>query len=270
MTTDTVRNASVAASPARRDLLRLFALETKYEFLKLWRLRAFSISTLVFPVMFYLIFGSSFGRFTSQGLSVAAYLMVTYAAVGVINAAVFAFGAGVAAERGQGWMMLKRVSPMPPSAYFTAKTLMAVMFSALVLLALTVTAFLLQGVHLALETWIALLGTLAAGVLPFAALGLAFGYALGPNSAPAVLNLVNLPMTFVSGLYIPITQLPPFVQHLAPFLPAYHFGQLALAAIGARPIGSVAGHLLVLAGFTAAFLVAATIAYRRDEGRTYG
>jgi ABC-2 type transport system permease protein len=257
-------------NPPRRNLPRLYLLEAKYEFLKLWRLRAFSLSTLVFPVMFYLIFGGSFGSFHTQGVRVAAYLMASYAAVGVINAALFAFGAGVAGERGQGWMMLKRVSPMPTTAIFTAKTLMAVMFSVLVLIALTITAFLMQGVRLPVGEWLALSGTLAAGVIPFAALGLAFGYALGPNSAATVLNLVNLPMTFVSGLYMPITQFPIFVQHIAPYLPAYHFAQLALAAIGAHPIGTVSHHLMALAGFTAVFLVVAVRAYRRDEGRTYG
>ncbi|MEJ2289274.1 MAG: ABC transporter permease [Deinococcales bacterium] len=266
MTTATVNPTHAA----KRNLPHLYLIETKYEFLKLWRLRAYSLSTLVFPVMFYLIIGGSFGSFRTQGIHVSAYLVACFAAVGVINAAVFAFGASVAAERGQGWTMLKRVSPMPSSAAFTAKTLMAMMFSALVLVALTATAFLLQGVRLPVLTWLQLLGTLVAGVIPFAAMGLAFGYALGPNSAPTVLNLVTMPMTFASGLYMPITQLPPFVQHIAPYLPAYHFGQLALAAIGAHPIGTVGHHVLVLAGFTAVLLAAATLAYRRDEGRTYG
>jgi len=258
-----------AALP-KRNLARLYLLEAKFEFLKLWRLRGYSVSTLVFPLMFYLIFGATFGRFTTQGIRVATYLMVSYAAVGVINAAVFAFGAGVAAERGQGWMMLKRVSPMPPSAYFVAKTVMAMLFSALVLVILTVTAYLMQGVHLAAGAWLELLGVLVAGVIPFAAMGLMFGYALGPNSAPTVLNLVNLPMAFASGLYIPLDQLPPLIQHIAVYLPAYHFAQLALSTIHADAIGSVAGHLTALAAFTAVFGFVAVRAYRRDEGRTYG
>ena len=39
---------------------------------------------------------------------------------------------------------------------------------------------------------------LVIGALPFCAIGLAFGYLVGPNSAPAVLNLVYLPMAFAS------------------------------------------------------------------------
>ena len=68
-------------------------------------------------------------------------------------------------------------------------------------------------------------------------MGLAFGYLIGPNSAPAVLNLVYLPMAFAAGLWIPITQLPDVVQAVAPFLPPYHFAQLALGTFGASEGG---------------------------------
>ncbi len=255
---------------ARRNLARVYLLEAKYEFLKLLRLPAYSVSTVVFPLMFFLIFGSAFGAFTSQGVSIAAYLLATYGALGVINGALFGFGAGVAGERAQGWMLLKRVSPMPPLAYFVAKIVMALLFGLLVVVTLAVAAFLVQGVVLSFGQYLTLVGTLLAGTLPFAALGLAFGYSLGPNSAPTVLNLVNLPMAFASGLYIPISQLPPVVGHIAPYLPAYHLGQLALGAIGGQPLGQIGGHVLALLGFTALFLVLALIAYRRDEGRTYG
>jgi ABC-2 type transport system permease protein len=270
MSTSTPAAPAAPAAPVRRNLPRLYLLEAKYEFLKLWRLRAYSVSTLVFPLMFYVIFGSTFGRFSTQGIRVATYLLASYTAVGVINAAVFAFGSGVAAERGQGWMMLKRVSPMPVSAYFAAKTAMTMLFSALVLVILTVAAFVLQGVHVPVGSWLELLGVMVAGVIPFAVMGLMFGYGVGPNSAAAVLNLVNLPMAFASGLYIPIEQMPAFIQHIAPYLPAYHFAQLALAAIHARPLGSAVHHLIALAVFTAIFAVVAVRAYRRDEGRTYG
>lgn len=270
MTTPTATARTDRSAAPRRNAWRIYRLETKYEFLKLLRLPGYSIATLAFPLMFYLIFGSTFGRFTTQGISVAAYMLATYGAMGVINAAVFGFGVGIASERAQGWMLLKRVSPMPPLALFVAKVVMAALFGLLVVLTLSAAAVLTQGVHLPLTQWLALVGTLVAGVLPFAALGLAFGYALGPNSAPTVINLVNLPMAFVSGLYIPIEQLPTIVHAIAPYLPAYHFAQLAIGVIGGQPLGDAAGHLLVLLGFTAAFLAMAVWAYRRDDGRTYG
>jgi ABC-type Na+ efflux pump permease subunit len=43
----------------------------------------------------------------------------------------FGFGVTVAVERGQGWMEVKRTTPMPVSAYFTAKLAMAMIFSSI-------------------------------------------------------------------------------------------------------------------------------------------
>ncbi len=40
----------------------VYVKEAKYEFLKLLRMKAFSLSVIGFPVMFYLIFGVSMGH----------------------------------------------------------------------------------------------------------------------------------------------------------------------------------------------------------------
>jgi hypothetical protein len=110
---------------------RIYALETKYEFLKLVRIPAFAIPSISFPVMFYLLFGLAFGsRRGVGGVSMATYLIATYGAFGVIGASLFGFGAGVAIERGQGWMLLKRATPMPVGAYFFAKLVVCLIFGA--------------------------------------------------------------------------------------------------------------------------------------------
>ena len=249
---------------------RSYWLEAKSEVLKAWRLPVYSVFSLVFPLMFYTIFGFTFGGETAGPVNVAAYMLATYGAFGVIGAALFGFGVGVASERGQGWLRLKRASPMPPAAYFSAKIVMALLFSLLVVLGLFVLGRLLFGVSLPLSSWAALLGTLLLGALPFCAMGLALGYLAGPNSAAAVVNLVYLPMVFASGLWVPIEQLPGFMQAVASYLPPYHYAQLALGMLGASRGGSPWGHVAALVGFTLLFLVVALAAYRRDEGRTYG
>lgn len=259
-----------AATRPRRNLLRLIATETKFEFLKLLRLPIYSVATLAFPLMFYLLFGTFYGNFEAQGLLVSRYMVATFAAGGVLSVALYAFGVGVASERGQGWMLLKRVSPMPAIAYFLAKIGMALLFGALVVILITVAAMLMHGVRIGFGDWLAMFGILLVGAFPFSALGLALGYLFGPNSAPVVINLLYMPMAFASGLWMPITVLPPIVQDIAPYLPSYHYAQLALGTIGAAPMGNSVTHALILAAFTLAFLVIAVAAYKRDEGRTYG
>jgi ABC-2 type transport system permease protein len=110
-----------------------------------------------------------------------------------------------------------------------------------------------------------------AGALPFGALGLAIGYWAGPNSAPALVNLIYLPMSICSGLWFPIQMLPSLMQKIAPVFPAFHLAQLGLRILGlGQPRVEAATSVLVLAGFTLAALALAWAGYRRDEGRTFG
>ena len=117
--------------------------------------------------------------------------------------------------------------------------------------------------------WALLLAVLVPGAVPFCALGCTLGFAVGPNAAPAVANLIFMPMAFASGLWIPIEILPSFVHTIAPFLPAYHLARVALGVVGAES-GSPWPHVAALAGFTVLFVCTAAVAYRRDEGKTYG
>jgi ABC-2 type transport system permease protein len=97
------------------------------------------------------------------------------------------------------------------------------------------------------------------------------GYFAKPNSAPAMVNLVYLPMSFCSGLWIPIFMLPHVLQKMALILPPYHMSQLALNVIGVNPNPSPAwGHVEALIGVTLFFLGIATYGYWRDEGASYG
>jgi ABC-2 type transport system permease protein len=81
--------------------------------------------------------------------------------------------------------------------------------------------------------WAIVIARLLAGSLPFIALGFAIGYWSGPHAAPAIANLIYLPLSFASGLFVPLSQLPEFIQNLRPFLPSYHYAQLAWSALGA-------------------------------------
>ena len=266
-------NAPGAAAPprhTRRSLLRVYRTEAWQEFLKLIRLPIFAVTTIALPLMFYVIFGLTFADEQAGGVGMTTYMLVTYGAFGVIGAALFGFGVSVAVERGQGWMRLKRVAPMPPLAYFVGKVVMSLAVATIIVLSMFALGALVGGVRLDPLQWVAVGLALVAGALPFSAMGLAFGYLVGPNSAPAVLNLAWLPMAFASGLWIPISQLPAVVQSVAVALPPYHFVQLALGTIGASEGGSPVVHAAAVLGFTVLFLVVAVWGFRRDEGRTYG
>ena len=252
--------------------LRPYVLEAKYELVKALRLPAFAIPTLTFPVFFYVLFGLSLTPPGGRGGAprMATYLLGSYGAFGVMGAALFSFGVGVAVERGQGWLLLKRATPMPPLAYFASKIFCAMVFGATCLGMMSVLGVLFGSVRLEAAQWLGLFSVIVAGALPFCALGLLLGLVLGPNSAPPMVNLIYLPGAFASGMWIPIQALPGFFKALAPWLPPYHFAQLALGQLGMSQGGNPLGHAAYLAGFTAVCLALARVAYIREDGRTFG
>ncbi len=262
--------ALVRRSPAQT--LTLYAKEAKYELLKNLRIPVYAISTVAFPLMFYVLFGIVLGHGNPVNRNqTASYMLATMGCFGVMAASLFGFGVSLAMERGQGWLQVKRASPMPVSAYFLAKLFAAVVFSTVIMLLLLAVGFMFGGVQMPLATAARLLGILVAGSIPFSAMGLAIGYFAKPNSAPAVVNLIYLPMSFCSGLWIPLFLLPHGLQVAAEFLPPFHLAQLALNSVGLAAHPTPAwGHVQALIAFTLICLGLAAWGYRRDEGKTYG
>jgi ABC-2 type transport system permease protein len=268
-TTTALSNVQMRRSPARTA--SIYWKEAKYEFLKYLRLRMYTVSVLTFPVMFYVLFGLVLN--SNQyiaGTRVSVYLIPSYGTFGVIAASLFATAAGLAADRGLGWLEVKRASPMPPFAYFVAKLFTSVIFSSVVVLALFMLGIAFGGVRMSIGKFAALFGTLVAGSIPFSAMGLALGYFTGPNSAPPTINLIYLPMSFCSGLWVPIMFLPKVLQKIALVLPPYHLSQLALGVVGAGMHESVARHWEALAAFTMICLGVARIGFQRDQEKMYG
>jgi ABC-2 type transport system permease protein len=275
MTTSAVTFTSAANSlPIGRtagETLTIYLKEAKYEFLKNLRLRVYALSVISFPVMFYVLFGLVLNSKEAIGATtVPTYLIATYGTFGVMGASLFGTASGLAADRGLGWLQVKRASPMPPFAYFTAKVILSMIFSTVVVCLLLILGFSFGGVRMPLPEVARLLATLVAGSLPFSALGLAIGYFVGPNSAPAAINLIYLPMSFCSGLWVPYMFLPKLVRQIALVLPPYHLSQLALGVVGAGTHESAASHWQVLIAFTLICLGVARIGFQRDKGKLYG
>jgi ABC-2 type transport system permease protein len=265
----TLSNPHIERSPLHTATIYL--KEAKYEFLKNLRLRMYTASVLSFPIMFYVLFGLVLNsKQAIGGTGIPTYLIATYGTFGVMGASLFGTAAGLSSDRGLGWLQVKRASPMPPFAYFAAKVVTSMIFSAIIVLALFTLGITLGGVRMPVTDFARLMGTLVAGSLPFSAMGLAVGYFTGPNSAPPTINLIYLPMSFCSGLWVPFMFLPKVVQQIALVLPPYHLSQLALGVVGAGAHQSKATHWEVLAAFTMICLGMARIGFQRDQEKMYG
>lgn len=253
-----------ANSPSRN--LRIFLTEARYEFLRLLRTRAFSLSVIGFPVVFYLFFGLIMNRGEHIGsLSVAKYMLAGYAVFGTVGAALFGIGVGLSSEIAAGWMDLKRASPMPPIAYLLAKCCSAAAFGVIIVTLLTLLGISMAHVSITFPEFARMLALTVAGTVPFACLGMAIALLVPFNAAPGITNMIYLPISFLGGLWMPVMFLPKFLQHFASLLPTYHLEQLVLHSFGYPSAGTTLSHWLGLLGFTLILLGIAAIAFRRSE-----
>lgn len=260
-------SAAARPVPMLRRHVRIYLTESFFEFLKLLRLPAFAIPTVAFPAVFFVLFGLMFNGDNPEAVSA---ILVAYSSFGVLGATLFGFGVSCAVERGQGWMLLKKASPMPFGAYLFAKTVLSLIFGVAIFSLQLFLGFAFSELDLSAVQIVSLLFRLLLGAVPFCAFGLALAYLSGPNSAAAIVNLIYLPVAFASGMWMPVQMLPEVVQKIAHYLPSYHYLQLALAATGQDLGESTLTHVAVLFGFALSSVGLATMLYKRDEGRTYG
>ncbi len=255
--------------PMRRTFaasLSVFGKETKYEFLKLLRIKSFSLAVIGFPVMFYALFGLGNRGMHTDGVEMAKYMLGGYASFGMVGAALFGIGVGLASERAAGWLELKRASPMPPILYLLAKCITAQAFGLLIVAMLIGLAALFGHVQLSALEVVKMVSVSLVGTLPFAAMGLLMALVVPANAASGIVNLIYLPLSMMGGLWIPIRMLPKWLRTIAPFTPTFHLNQLVLSSFGYQSKEySLNSHWMGLAGFTFLMLGIAWAVFQRSE-----
>ncbi|MEO5877817.1 MAG: ABC transporter permease [Streptosporangiaceae bacterium] len=236
----------------------------RLEILRTFRDRRFLFFSVFFPVMLFLLWSNVFTDGSldkTTHLDAAKYMMVAFGVYGAIGAALSTTGPRLAAELQTGWLRQLQVTPLPAWTVITVKTLTAltVALPALVLVALT--AALTKGVTLSPVEWVAAIGLLAVGTLPFAALGTLIGSSVKGDSAQPAMLMVYFPLAIVGGLWMPVHKLPGFMQTIAPWTPSNRLAEVGWDIVGGSAPSATAG--LVLVAWTLALGGLATLAYRR-------
>jgi ABC-2 type transport system permease protein len=204
--------------------------QLRSEQLLFWRSREAAIFIFVFPPLLFLLLGSVYGDGDIDGNPVSSYLLAGMLAYAVANTAFGGMTIQLVIRREYGILKRVRSTPLPSSTYLgcvLVSNVLVYVLQALVMVTLALTLYDAERPASALS----LLLVLGLGAVAFAGLGFA-GAALirSSDAVAAVVNVVVLPMSFLSGAFGSTEGYPAFLQAVSDVLPLTYFLDLTLAA----------------------------------------
>ncbi len=176
----------------------------------------------VFPLLLYALLGSVYGD-DIDGVPAVDVLLAGLFGYGAANTAFGGLAIALVVRREAGVLKRIRATPLPPGTY-----LMAVLLSTLVNFALQAVGLLVLG-GLVFDAsmpanWLGFAGAIVLGVASFAGMGLAAAALIrSAEGVSAVVNVVILPMAFLSGSFGPTQDFPAVLQAIADVLPLTYF-----------------------------------------------
>jgi ABC-2 type transport system permease protein len=248
-----VETSSPAARGARAGDLTLAARQLAYEQRAFWRNRTRAFFSFGTPIMLLLIFGSlnSGGRIQELGnIPYVVFFLPGILAYGIIITQFLNMAGGLSIQRDNGLLKRMRGTPLPGWAYVAGRVGSTAVISVIMAAVMLVLGRVFYGVHLRAEAVPAVVVAVLLGAATFAALGIA-AVAIIPNAeaAPVVANVLILPLTFISGIWYPLTGAPTWVLDVAKVFPVERLANILHTAFDPLNHGSAfAGNDLLVLG----------------------
>ena len=202
--------------------MRTLFHQLRFEQKVFWRSREAAVFIFVFPLLLYALLGSVYGD-EIGGVPAVDVLLVGLFGYGAMTTAFGGLAIMLVVRREAGVLKRLRSTPLPPPTYLAAVLLSTLATFALQSVALLALGRFGFGASMPLN-WLGFAGAIVLGVASFAGLG--FGGAALIRSAEgvsAVVNVVILPMAFLSGSFGSTADFPSALRAIADVLPLTYF-----------------------------------------------
>jgi len=246
-------------------MFRLILHQARYDLLTLSRNRQGRFFTALLPVLFLVIFASVFGNdlVGHAHIKASTYYVPGIAALAVLSAGFSNLVISITSERERGILKRRRATPAPATVIIAGRALTSLLVALGVTAVVIAIGVVIYGVHVALGSLVGLTLSIAIGSVAFACLGYAISAGVrSADSAQPIVLALTLPLSFISGVYIPSVQLPSLLAHVAQLFPLQHL----VAALGRGFLpgthGVAWGDLAILAAWGAAGLIVALSRFR--------
>jgi hypothetical protein len=219
---------------------------------------SFVISVVGYPAILFAFVGLPFAGTTPiANLEVSSFI-----AFAVLSVTFFMLGSSVARSRATHWEKWLRTLPLAPSQKLAGRVLATLPFAVLSATAVVLLASASSPVEISWRGWAFLAVAFASGFVLFAALAVTLAYWLPPTSAPPLIAVAFLGLSYTGNFWAASHPLSGSLAVIASYSPSAQWHRLLAAGVdgGSAPMGSV-GWLLV---YTCVLVLFAIVGIRRD------
>jgi ABC-2 type transport system permease protein len=222
--------------------LALVLTQTRYALISTSRNPRAVIFSLAFPVILLVMFNEIFISSTDTTTVAGA----TIDGQSYFTAGMIAYSMGLlcftqplvalTAQRERGQLKRLRGTPVPSWTFITAMVLRSVLLALVVGAVMLTMGVVFWGVDLTARTVPGILIMLFLGTTSLCALGVAMtAFTTTEDTASSIGPFTMVMLSFISGIFIPIDQLPGWLQEIGRIFPLYHLAQgLQLSVAGAK------------------------------------
>jgi ABC-2 type transport system permease protein len=161
----------------------------------------------------------------SQSLDYVDLLVPGLLAMAIAQSAAFGVAFSLVAWRQKGMLRRLRLTPLPLAEFASGRVIFHLLIALVQAVILLTVGRVLFGVHL-IGNVMSLVPLILVGGVSFIALGMCIGGRVNSEDATAALsNLIVLPMTFLGGVFFPLSAAPEPVRVIAHFLPLTYLAE---------------------------------------------
>jgi ABC-2 type transport system permease protein len=242
--------------------VKLFGHQLGVEQRLYWRSRESAVFTFIFPLLLFVLLGSVYsGRI--YGVPAAQALLAGLLSYGCVMVAFAGLAITLVIRREQGLLKRLRSTPLPPGTF--AQSLLA---STLIVFGLQTIALFLLGGAVFGTPFPGRVASIAAvvviGVTCFAAMGVGLtGFIRSAEGSSAVVNLIVLPMAFLTGAFGPTGHYPAVLRAIGDVLPLKYLVDLVNAVyLHHQAVWSKPWAIAMLVAWGVAGIAAAALKFR--------
>lgn len=212
----------------RPPVLRLGWARGQLELRQFFRSRESVVFTIAFPVLMLGLFGAVVHYDVAENVSFAEYFTPMMLAAGLFAASFQSVAIQIPMEREKGTLSRLAMTPLPALSYVIGKLILAGVTAAVSVVIFLAVATLGYGVELppSLASWAVAIMVGVLGLTACALCGIAISVLpRSARAAPAVITPIALGLQVVSGIFVPVSELPGWLSALGAVFPLRWLGE---------------------------------------------